>query len=168
MRVSKCNLGTGSAGGYTLLEVLAVVVILGVAAAIVVPKFGKTGDIQAKAAARQLCGDLMYAQSFAINTQTPVQVSFNCTTGQYTLTAVPAIGSPYVLANPSTGQTYVVGFTGASRLGTVALNDTTFIGGLFTFDSLGSPSAAGDVHLVSQGRTVTVSVALTTGKLSIH
>jgi prepilin-type N-terminal cleavage/methylation domain-containing protein len=169
MRATKCNLGARPAGGFTLLEILSVVVILAVAAAIVVPKFGNTGDIQGTAAARQLCGDLMYAQSVAINTQTPVRVSFNRTTSQYTLTAVPVTGSSYVLTNPSSGQLYPAGFTGAAgRLGIVTVNDTTFTSDLFTFDALGSPSAAGDIHLLSQGLTVTVSVALTTGKLSIH
>jgi type II secretion system protein H len=169
MRAIKDNLGDRPAGGFTLLELLAVVVILGVATAIVVPKLGHTGDITAVAAARQLCGDLRYAQSYAINTQTPVQVSFNCTTAQYTLTAVPATGSSFVLTNPNTNQNYVMGFTsGASRLGSVTLNSTTFTSNLFTFDALGCPSAAGSIQLGSQTHTTTVSVATPTGKLTIQ
>lgn len=153
---------------FTLIELMAVLVILGMAAAIVVPMLGNTGDLDASAAARRMSSDLLYAQNYAITHQTRVRVTFNTTTGQYTLTAVPAGGAATVLTHPITRRPYTMGFTETDGLGSVALTRTTFTGDQLEFDSLGSPSLAGDIVLTSSGVSKTVQVAAVTGKVSIH
>ncbi|MDD4889854.1 MAG: GspH/FimT family pseudopilin [Phycisphaerae bacterium] len=153
---------------FTLIELMAVLVILGMAAAIVVPMLGNTGDIDASAAARRMSSDLLYAQNYAITYQTTVRVTFNAQAKQYTLTAVPAVGAPVVLTHPVTKRPYVVGFNAIDGLSTVAISDTTFTNQTVDFDSLGSPTGAGDIVLSSAGVTRTVSVAAVTGKVSVR
>src|SRR5215475_9916349 len=53
--------------GFTLVEILAVVVILGIASAIIIPQIGSRDDMKAAAAARVLIADLIYAQNLAIS-----------------------------------------------------------------------------------------------------
>ena len=69
----------GSARAFTLIEVLMVVLIMGIAAAVVIPNAINTSDLQAVSAARMVATDLQYAQDTAITTQTPVTVTFQPT-----------------------------------------------------------------------------------------
>ncbi len=152
-----------------MIELMAVLVILGLAAMVVVPMLGQTGDIDSTAAARALTSDLLYAQNYAITHQTKVQVTFNTTTNQYTLTEVPAVGSPTVLTHPVTRRPYTVGFNATSGLPSVTIPATTFVDQVLIFDSLGSPSPAGGSVTLTSGRfTRTVTVANVTGKVTVQ
>jgi len=55
--------------GYTLIELLIVVGILGLAGAILVPMLGNRGDFDTQAAVRRLIADLSFAQSDALANQ---------------------------------------------------------------------------------------------------
>ena len=59
-------------GGFTLVEILMVVVILGIAAACVVPQLSSRDDLKTAAAARVVMADLIYAQNRAIAVQQTV------------------------------------------------------------------------------------------------
>src|SRR5437763_7201143 len=74
----------GAAGGFTLVEVLAVVVIMGIAAAIAIPFMGTRDDLRVTAATRNVVADLIYAQNTAITTGVPVYVRFDSTANKYT------------------------------------------------------------------------------------
>src|SRR5829696_4955695 len=68
---------SGSRGGFTLVEILAVVVILGIASAIIIPEMGTRDDMRAKAAARTLVADLIYCQNLAISSGYPCYMRFD-------------------------------------------------------------------------------------------
>src|SRR5688572_5754245 len=57
------------ARGFTLIEILTVIVILGIASAVIAPQIGSRDDIKAKAGARVVIADLLYAQNMAIAKQ---------------------------------------------------------------------------------------------------
>ncbi len=146
-----------------------VLVIIGIAAGIVVPMLGNTGDIDASAAARRLTSDLLYAQNYAITHQTRVRVTFNTGAAQYTLAEVPGEGLPTTLTHPVTRRPYVVAFSVAEGLEQVQLAEANFSGqAVVEFDSLGAPSGGGSVRLSSDGANRTVSVAPVTGKVSVE
>lgn len=58
-------------GAFTLVEILVVVVILGIMAAVVGVSVGSRDDVRAQAAARVLTSDLQYVQSRAIVRRQP-------------------------------------------------------------------------------------------------
>jgi type II secretion system protein H len=105
--------------GFTLVEILAVIVILGIASAIVIPQIGTRDDMRVKAAARTLIADLIYAQNLAISTGQVVYVRFDVAGNQYSMLTNPANskakkGDP--VQHPITQTDYVTAF-GASKRG---------------------------------------------------
>jgi len=73
------------ASGYTLVEVLIVVTIIGFASAIIVPNILAAGTMGVQAAARIIVADILYAQNEAIARQRPVSVVFEPANDRYTL-----------------------------------------------------------------------------------
>src|SRR4051812_1277839 len=66
----------GGKAAFTLVEILMVVIILGIASAVIVPNLGTRNDMNVAAAARVVMADLMYAQNRAIVTQSMTYVQF--------------------------------------------------------------------------------------------
>src|SRR3954452_15878826 len=63
--------------GFTLVEILMVVLILGIASAIIIPGLGSRDDLRCAAAARVVMSDLIYAQNRAIALQKKHYVRFS-------------------------------------------------------------------------------------------
>ncbi len=75
---------------YTLVEVLVVVTVLGIAGAMVVPAFSQTGTLRVQGAVRMLVADLTMAQSDAIAFQKgrAVVLAPSATDSAYTIAEV--------------------------------------------------------------------------------
>jgi prepilin-type N-terminal cleavage/methylation domain-containing protein len=162
-------------GGFTLAEILLVVVIIAIAAMIAVPMMGSAGSIQIRSAANMIAGDLEYAKSMAISRQKNYSVVFN-----------PA-GDYYEVHDPNgiikhpvkKGFDYRVDFSSDSRLNKVVIDNADFDPGssnTITFDYLGSPYSgsgtsnplnSGTISLKAGDFTMTVSVEPVTGFISI-
>src|SRR4051812_19037514 len=125
---------------FTLVEILVVVVILGIAAAVIMPQIGAQSDLKAAAAARLVMADLIYAQNRAIATQTKHYVVFD-TSGKtgYRLAMGPTLAD---VPQPVTKELkYQVAFgQKGTALADIALG-TVDIEGFKTiaFDELGVP-----------------------------
>src|SRR3954451_24604629 len=90
--------------GFTLIEILWVVVIIGLAAGIIIPQISTRDDLRCASAARELMGDLLYAQSRSIAQGKMHYVQFNTTTGAYQV--LDAVSPNNVITNPVSQQTY--------------------------------------------------------------
>src|SRR5256885_4391767 len=92
----------GGRPAFTLVEILVVVIILGIASAVIVPNLGTRYDLNVAAAARVVMADLMYAQNRAIVTQSMQYVPFDTAGQKYSLLSSKPNASPLVyLQNPT-------------------------------------------------------------------
>jgi general secretion pathway protein H len=150
---------------FTLVEVLVVVLILGIAAAMVVPQMLKAGSLSIQAAARMVVSDIVFAQNEAIARQQTRQFVVDAEGNGYSVTdgegdAVPA---------PWLGGTLVVDFDTDRRFQGVEIVQPDF-GGSATlgFDELGTPTAGGTVDLITNGYRYRVTVTAFTGRVEVE
>jgi prepilin-type N-terminal cleavage/methylation domain-containing protein len=165
--------------GFTVTEILVVVVILAIASAIVLPQVSQTADQNTASAARAVMADLLYAQNRAIAMQTMHYVTFDTTHQQYTLFSAPAT----VLTHPINENPYVMTFgqSGPNNVSqTVSLTGASFNGQTtIAFDETGVPysynagtatplSGAGSVVLTCGSYSLTISVSPDTGEVTVN
>lgn len=70
--------------GFTLVETLVVIVMIGIMSAIVVPRFRVSNASRVRHAARQLAADLELVRTRALSTTTMVRLTFDAAAGSYT------------------------------------------------------------------------------------
>lgn len=149
IRDSKAFEKTGK--GFTLIELIVVIVILSVAAVLAVPMLSSAADVQVRSAAARLAADLDYARGMAVTHQRPFQVV--CVPGSESYSLRDASG---VIAHPLDPGTFEVNFAADSRLSRVDMVSANFDGAVdntVTFDYLGAPySGAGTGTALNSGR----------------
>jgi prepilin-type N-terminal cleavage/methylation domain-containing protein len=164
--------------GFTMIELMIVVAIIAIAAAIVVPMASSAGGMQLRAAVTMVAADLEYAKSMSISRGHRYAVVFNKNTESYQIEDLskPSGDPARIIEHPiRKGFRYVVSFANDSRLSHVDIVDANFDGtNTVSFDYLGSPLNGNDANLNSgvitlraAGITRTVSVQPVTGYISI-
>jgi len=166
--------------GFTLIEILAVVVILGIASAVILPEMSSRNDQRVASAARTLMADLLYAQSRSIAYQTRHYVQFNAATNSWQVMVDSGSGSPgSVITHPVNGTSYVE-TVGTGALTNVAITSVSFDGNTtISFDQMGVPyswsAAGGNVAMLSGSvvftagtNKMTVSVSPYSGEITTH
>lgn len=166
--------------GFTLIEILAVVVILGIASAIIVPQISSRDDQKAASAARVVVADLLYAQNRAIATQKTHYVVFD-TAGQ-TYRIYDTMSPATMIKHPVSGANYQTQFgsTSTSGLAQMQLYSANLDGqtGL-AFDAMGIPYSynsttgvtalnSGNIVVKSGSYQLTVTVSPFSGELTVH
>lgn len=164
--------------GFTLIEVIMVVVILGFAAFIAIPMVSNAADVQARAAANRIAADLDYAKGLAITHQRDYTVVFVPSGESYEIRVEPA-GAGDVIEDPVNPGDFVVDFSADSRLDRVDVVSADFdadISNAITFDYLGSPYSgldtvnplnSGTITLQADNFTLTVNIEPVTGYITI-
>ena len=139
--------------GMTLIEVIMVMAIIGILAAIVIPRFDFTTSSRASAdgAAYMIASDIRYVQECAMANRVSKSITFTLNQNFYTFPAtVPSTSSLDPSGRLPSGVTIGNNFT-------------------VTFNSLGEPTTggAGSVTVSGGGQTKTISVVNYTGKVNI-
>ncbi|MDI6447775.1 GspH/FimT family pseudopilin [Anaerobaca lacustris] len=151
--------------GFTLIELMIVIVIIGITAAIAVPLMSSAASVQIRAAGGIVAADLEYAKSRAIATGQQHKVVFDVGNDSYEIldSGNNSIEHPVTKKNA-----YVVDFAADGRLDRVSIQSAVFgAGSTVTFDSLGSPDNGGSVVLQAGGIGRTVTVEPVTGFISV-
>lgn len=171
---------SGAARAYTLVEVLVVVTILGIAGMLVIPSLSQADVLRIQGAVRTIVSDLTYAQADALAYQEQRAVVFNDRENYYTLVEVDEGGvdaDTNALWNPmGPDQRYVVSLDdaafGQSRLTRVAFDDVDYV----IFDELGGPVLApgsdqpgngGSVDVIGPQARFRIFVAPFTGAVTV-
>ena len=152
--------------GFTVIEILIVLVILTIAALTAVPMLSSASSVQIRSAASMIAADLEYAKSMAISRGQNYSVRFDQNADSYQLEDQ----DNNVIQHPvKKGFDYIVDFQSDTRLNRVDITGASFSGNPdVEFDSMGSPQSGGTVSLQAGGTTVTVMVEPITGYISIN
>ncbi len=170
---------------FTLVELLVMLIIIGIAGAIAVPMLANTSDLQLAAAVREINAALLFAQSNAIATQQQYQVVFDADAESYEVqdkdgvviddpTKIMPTGAP----NPDDYKFKVV-YTGHSRFKKVTVTSVDFDGSASVwYDRLGMPYSgpilnntplnSGSVTLSADAFSTTISVEPISGQVKIN
>ena len=135
--------------GFTLGELVIVIVIMGVLAFASYPALSSLGSFGLAAAGRGLAADLEFVKSRAISTHTICGATFDVAGDTYTLfTGTPSTPLQHPLRP---GQSYVVRLAGQR----VDLVSATFGGSAqVRFDGLGQPLDGANQPYSAQGRVI--------------
>ncbi len=148
---------------FTLIELIAVIVITAILAGVAVPAMNSITNSRGMGAARSIALHLGFARERALNSGNRVWVAFDIKDESYSLRAEPDGGSGYddalSLTDPTTGRQ--MGFTlGQGEFVGIGITSASFVGSspgatpIVGFDWLGSPLAQSGSALGSTGTVV--------------
>lgn len=147
-------------GAMTLVELLVVIVILGIAASMVIPAMGSTGVLKVQGALRTIVSDITFAQADAIAMQQGRAVMFDTTNNEYRLVQVVGgtVNTANTLYDPSKNNDAYVVSLGASDFGGAVISAAAFDSGAnLIFDDMGMPVVSATSNTPSTGGKITVT-----------
>jgi prepilin-type N-terminal cleavage/methylation domain-containing protein len=163
--------------GFTLIEILCVVIILGIVSAMILPQISTRDDSKVASAARSMMADLIYAQNRAITMQKTHYVVFDAANNKYSV--VTSVSPMTIITHPVTQNAYTVVF-GKSPLENVTMSSISFDGQTtLAFDALGVPNSytagvglqplnSGSVVIAAPNASMTVSVLPYSGEVKVQ
>ncbi len=159
--------------GYTLVEVLLVVAILGIVSAAVVPSMLSAGTMGVQAAARIIVADLLYAQNEAVAQQAQRGIVFDVSSNSYRLIDADGktLSADWLSGKASNDDkgNYIVDFTKDARFQGVTIVSAAFDEGqTVTYDALGSPSTGGSIELRYGSAAYRIAVSSFTGRVTVE
>jgi prepilin-type N-terminal cleavage/methylation domain-containing protein len=156
---------------YTLVELLVVILILGIAASMVGPAMGGTGVLRVQAAVRLLVADITEAQSEALAYQKGRALMFFPADNRWEIIEVTGPVLQPALDIIRSSQ-IVGGDFGDSRLASADFDgDTVLIfdemGGPVTTPQGNTPGANGVLRVTGSGQEFTITIEAYTGRVTV-
>lgn len=168
-------------GGYTLIELIVTIVILGIAGSLVLPTISSANVLRVHAAVRTVVADITFAQSDALAYQGRRAVVFDVENNTYTVVEVtgPVLDPEAdALYDPSRPDQRMREDFSDRDFGDARLVEADFDGdAALIFDELGgpvqtpdgdAPSSGGSVLISGSGQVFRVSVEAYTGRVRVE
>jgi MSHA pilin protein MshC len=153
--------------GFTLVELVVIITLLGILAFVAVPRFMNQGAVNVSVMAEQLANDIRFTQSLAMTSGQGNRINLTAATYQITTSA----GVPIV--HPVTGNTAPIPLNNASLSGYSPPLTNSYV----AFDSKGVPYtdvatntvlvANATITLTTGGNTRTVVISPQTGRVVV-
>ncbi len=170
--------------GFTIVELVMVIVIIGILSVIAHSRFTTYYDLKLEGAARKLAADIRYAQQFSLSQHVTHGIEFDVTNNRYRIYVVSTgvnVTDPLTREAGVSGQNwtsgYVVTYNTDPEFEGIDLTSASF-GGTATlrFTSLGKPqdstgadlAATGSAGMSLQGYSRTVQVTPNTGQVAVQ
>ena len=147
--------GTRSAG-FTLIELVVVIVIAGIVASIAGPSFFNNSTFDERGYADELGSALRYAQKVAVASGCPVQVSL--TAGTYTLGQQAALAGHCDPSDAAYANAVILS-DGRALAGVTPAGITVAPAASFRFLPTGETDLGGDLSIAVGARSVTVNAS---------
>lgn len=158
--------------GYTLIEILIVVTMLGIASALVMPSLKSTDALRIQSTVRAIVADINFAQSDALARQQGRAIVFDTTTNTYSIVEVHG-----ATLSPQTDTIYSVDLKNTRKFHSSKLDSAVFNGGnVLVFDELGgpvtgpgssTPGSGGVIKVSGSGSSFVINVEAYTGRVSV-
>lgn len=163
------------ARSYTLVELLIVIVMLGIASALVVPSLATTNVLRIQAAVRTIVADINFAQSDALARQRGRAVMFDIPHNTYSIVEIPANATTL---DPVHNTIYTVDFTNSRKFDDARITSAVFdgtpnliydeLGGPVTNPSASTPGNGGTIVVTGSGSTFNIIVEPYTGRVTVN
>lgn len=157
--------------GYTLIEVLVTVTIIGIAGAVVAPSIGQAGVLRIQAAVRMIVSDITYVQMDALGYQEQRAIVFDVDDNFYTLIQVEGnsidvdADALYDIKGPE--QRYRINLNDEKYGGTV-IESASFDGdSTLIFDEMGGPVSAPGTSNLSDGGSIVLAGPLSRWRINV-
>ena len=161
------------ARAYTLIEILIVVTLLGIASAMAMPSLRSTDGLRVQATVRAIVADITFAQSDALARQQGRAMVFDRDNNRYSILEVHG-----TTLSPSTDTIYSLNLNNERKFHSSRIQDVAFEGSnVLVFDELGgpvtgpgssTPGNGGTLTITGSGETFEISVEAYTGRVSVR
>jgi prepilin-type N-terminal cleavage/methylation domain-containing protein len=157
--------------GFTLIELVIIIVVLAIIAAVAIPRLGDVASTKAAATAEKIKSDIRYAQELAMTRNRSYRVYFN---------AAPAPGSGYAIVYDADGDgnwgevgEFASDPSGKGDL-SITLNSGDYAGvtaslsagSYIAFNSLGRPTTGGGATITMSPGGYTIIISAETGAVN--
>lgn len=132
--------------GFTLVEMVMTLVIVGILAVIVAPRLFDTNVFQSRGFADQVQASLRYAQKVAIAQRRYTCAAFTGSSITITTGPTPACGTP--MASPTGDASYVINAPSGITFAVIPTN--------FSFSASGAPTVSQTINVNGAANSITI------------
>jgi Tfp pilus assembly protein FimT len=176
MREKKAIFKPAGAAGFTLIELVMILLLVGILSALAITMFPDMGPIRSDMTAEKVQSDIRYAQSLAVSTQCWAGIAFSAAADTYSLymgslddgISVPSGWA--IIADPLTRKNYTVQLNSAEFAG-IDMTIVYFNGynNYLVFDRWGNPySYTGSGSPIALDNPAGVRLAYSSGTVDVR